>query len=106
MSELAVTLDDLRERFRTALEAASDERALDEARVAYLGRSGEVTQLRRAIGALPPGERPTAGKVINDAVERMEAELLGARERLERRELETELAQRIDVTFPSIAPQT
>ena len=102
MSELASTLEDLRQRFQAELDACSEERSLDAARVAYLGRNGEVTQLRRAIGALPPAERPTAGKVINDAVEAMEATLADVRARFESRAFESDLAQSIDVTFPAI----
>ena len=38
----------------------------------------EVTGVRRGIGNLPPAERPGAGKVINAAVEAMEAKLAEA----------------------------
>ena len=103
MSELDRSLEELRGKFRAALDAAGDERALEEARVAYLGRSGEVTNVRRTIGTLPPAERPGAGKTINDAVAAMEADLEAARERLMQGAFEDELAQRIDVTFPGIA---
>jgi len=102
MMNLATQLDELRSRFESALTEAGDERALEAVRVAYLGRSGEVTTVRRSIGALPPPERPAAGKTINDAVEAMEARLLAAAASLEHRAFEAELAQRIDVTFPSI----
>ncbi|HTA38369.1 MAG TPA: hypothetical protein VK760_04810, partial [Candidatus Acidoferrales bacterium] len=102
MSDLATQLDELQQRFAAAIAQASDERALDAARVAYLGRSGEVTNVRRTIGALPPAERPAAGKTINDAVEKMEAQLLVASAALENRAFESDLAQSIDVTFPSI----
>ncbi len=104
MSELTGKLDELRGRFDAALTAASDDRALEEARIAYLGRSGEVTLLRRSIGQLPAGERPGAGKIINDVVEAMEAALEEARTRLQLRAFDEDLAQRIDVTFPSVAP--
>ncbi len=104
MSELAEKLEDLERRFAGAAAEAADERALDAVRVAYLGRSGEVTKLRRGIGELPPPERPDAGKVINAAVERMEHQLQRATAHLENRAFETELAQEIDVTFPSIEP--
>ncbi len=106
VSELATQLDDVHRRFVEAVERARDERELEALRVSYLGRSGEVTALRRGIGTLPPAERPNAGKVINDAVERMEAELTRALAQLEMKAFETELQERIDVTFPSIAPQT
>jgi phenylalanyl-tRNA synthetase alpha chain len=101
MSELDTRLEDLTNRFDLALEAASDSRALDDARVAFLGRNGEVTQLRRSIGTLPATERPSAGKTINDVVERMEAQLSRIADRFESRAFDEELAQSIDVTFPS-----
>jgi phenylalanyl-tRNA synthetase alpha chain len=106
MSDLATQLDELQQRFAAAIAQASDERALDAARVAYLGRSGEVTNVRRTIGALPPDERPAAGKTINDAVERMEGQLVLAAAALENRAFEADLAQSVDVTFPSIPALT
>ena len=53
MSELEATLAALATRFDEAVAQASDAHALDDVRVAYLGRNGEVTAVRRAIGALP-----------------------------------------------------
>ena len=104
MSQLSSTLSEVRTRFSAAVGVATDERALDAARVAFLGRSGEVTLLRRTIGQLPADERPTAGKVINEIVEAMEAELEAARAALEMRAFDADLQQRIDVTFPAIEP--
>jgi phenylalanyl-tRNA synthetase alpha chain len=97
-------LEDLERRFETAASQARDERELDVVRVAYLGRSGEVTTIRRSIGQLPAAERPDAGKVINAVVERMETHLERATSMLENRAFESELSQEIDVTFPAIEP--
>ncbi len=102
VSELHGRLGDLERRFDDAVAGAADERALEAVRVAYLGRSGEVTALRRGIGQLPAAERPDAGKIINAAVERMEATLSRAAATLENRAFDEELSQEIDVTFPSI----
>jgi phenylalanyl-tRNA synthetase alpha chain len=85
MTELASKLDDVSQRFAAAVDRANDEQALESVRVAYLGRNGEVTTVRRAIGALPPNERPEAGRVINDAVAAMELRLQAAYEELESR---------------------
>jgi phenylalanyl-tRNA synthetase alpha chain len=104
MTELETTLAALAARFDEAVSAASDERALDDVRVAYLGRSGEMTSVRRGIGALPPAERPGAGKVINAAVEALEAKLDDARARVERAALERSLHDTIDVTLPGPPP--
>jgi phenylalanyl-tRNA synthetase alpha chain len=99
-------LTELRARFDAALSAAGDETALDAVRVRFLGRSGEITTLRRGIGQLAAEERPTAGKIINEAVAQMEAALAQAQAALESRKFEAQLSQRIDVTFPAIEPQT
>jgi phenylalanyl-tRNA synthetase alpha chain len=100
MTDLATTLSALENRLTTELAGVTDDRALDELRVRFLGRSGEVTAIRRGIGALPPADRPTAGKVINAAVERMEAALAVAAHGLEGARLATQLAETIDVTLP------
>jgi len=104
MDSLESTLTALAARFDDALAGAADAHALDEVRVAFLGRSGEVTAVRRAIGTLPPGDRPNAGKVINAAVEAMEAKLSAAQSRLEGAALQRSLEGSIDVTFPGPAP--
>jgi phenylalanyl-tRNA synthetase alpha chain len=102
MTELASRLNEIAQRFATAIDAANDEQALESVRIAYLGRSGEVTGVRRAIGSLPAQERPEAGKVINEAVAAMEQRLQVAHETLESRRFDDELKASIDVTFPSI----
>ncbi len=104
MTELESTLASLAARFDDAVASASDARALDEVRVAFLGRSGEVTAVRRGIGKLPPAERGGAGKVINAAVESFEAKLADATGRVERAALDVSLNDTIDVTFPGPAP--
>lgn len=98
MDELAA----LRRRFEEAVRKAHDERALEEVRVAYLGRSGEITAVRRSIGRLPAAQRPSAGQTINEAVRSMERVLVEQRNALRAHVLERKLGERIDVTFPAI----
>jgi phenylalanyl-tRNA synthetase alpha chain len=100
MTDLTTTLAALEGRLTLELAGVADERALEELRVRFLGRSGEVTTIRRGIGALPPADRPGAGKVINAAVERMEATLAGAEHALGNSRLAAQLAESIDVTLP------
>jgi phenylalanyl-tRNA synthetase alpha chain len=99
-TELEGTLQALTARFHEAVKHATDLRALDDVRVRFLGRHGEVTAVRRGIGSLPAAERPGAGKLINAAVEAIETELSVAQARLERAVLEASLSDTIDVTFP------
>jgi len=89
-----------------ALATATDAAAVELVRVAFLGRSGELTAVRRSIGTLPPAERPAAGKTINEAALRFEARVDEALQQCERRALEARLEHAIDVTFPAPAART
>jgi phenylalanyl-tRNA synthetase alpha chain len=99
-------LDALAERMRAALETVHADAELEAVRVAYLGRSGEITLVRRSIGTLPPAERPGAGKIVNEAVAVLEADLAAASRRLHGEAIAAELETEIDVTFPGTAPVT
>lgn len=100
MADLEISLRELAEHFDRATGAATDERALEEVRVKFLGRTGELTAVRRGIGALPPAERPGAGKLINAAAAEMEAKLSATQSSFENAAIEASLSDTIDVTFP------
>ena len=105
IGQLGEQLDELAQRLETALAAVEDEAALEAVRVGFLGRNGEITAIRRGIGALPPAERPEAGKTINDRVAELEASLAATSAALARRSLDAELKEHIDVTFPAPPPR-
>lgn len=86
-----------------ALAIATDASALEDVRVRFLGRTGEITLVRRSIGTLPPIERPEAGKIINAAVAGLEALVDTAISALAFRALDAELERYVDVTFPGTA---
>ena len=82
-------------------DSASDLRQLDAVRVKYLGKKGVLTDRLKALGRLPPEERPAAGKAINEAKDAVERILDAKRQALEAAQLDAELAaQRLDVTLP------
>jgi phenylalanyl-tRNA synthetase alpha chain len=73
---------------RAEIERAASLRELEEARIKYLGKRGALTQLLRALPALPVAERPVVGREANEAKARIESELearLTALEGVERR---------------------
>ena len=47
------------------LAAAKDSRALDEARVKFLGKKGELTAILKQMGRLSAEERPAMGQLAN-----------------------------------------
>jgi len=83
------------------IAAAADPRALDAVRVAALGKSGEVTQLLKGLGAVPAEQRREAGAAINALKNEIEGLLETRRAALEEAALEARLkAERIDVSLP------
>ncbi|KPK37624.1 MAG: phenylalanyl-tRNA synthetase subunit alpha [Gammaproteobacteria bacterium SG8_47] len=94
-------LDQLVTDAQQAISAAADLRALDEVRVAYLGKKGQVTAQMKQLGQLSAEERPLAGQAINQAKEAVQAALEARKQDLERAALNDKLAaERIDVTLP------
>ena len=84
-----------------ALEEASTPAALDELRVRYLGKKGEVTAVLKQMGKLSAEERPVVGQVANEVRAKIEAAIDAAAERAEAHELENKLKKEtIDVTMP------
>ncbi len=94
-------IEAIRSEARTAIEAAPDAAAVEEARVRFLGRKAELTTILRGIGELPAEQRGPVGKTGNEVREELEALLADAKERHERAELDARLAgETIDVTLP------
>jgi phenylalanyl-tRNA synthetase alpha chain len=91
----------LLERATRELDAVSGEEALQNLRVRYLGKKGELTAIMKGIGALAPEERPLIGEVVNrvrnDLESKIEAALTVIRESRKADRLKSE---RLDVTLP------
>lgn len=84
-----------------AVDAAESVAALDEVRVKFLGKKGELTLQLQSLGKLPPEERREAGAAINQAKQKVQQILAERKTALERAELEAKLAaETIDVTLP------
>ncbi|TKB48478.1 phenylalanine--tRNA ligase subunit alpha [Ferrimonas sediminicola] len=84
-----------------AVEAAADLKALDDIRVQYLGKKGEITALMKSLGALPPEEKPKAGQAINEGKQQVQRALNERIQALQTEALNAKLAaEAIDVTAP------
>ena len=49
------------------IEDAKDVKSLEDIRVKYLGKKGELTALLKMMGELSPEERPRMGSLVNSA---------------------------------------
>ena len=96
---------------KQSVAEANDSAALDQIRVQYLGKKGEITQLLKGLGKVDPADRPAAGARINEAKEEVqqfiearkgEMEALLLNERLDE---EVSLAREIQIsTLPTEMP--
>ena len=97
-------MSDLRDLLARALDevaGASDERSLDDVRIRYLGKKGEVTQQLKRLGNLPEEARPAAGQAINQAKQQLRDALDRRKAELQQAQLAQRLArERIDITLP------
>ncbi|HUP19511.1 MAG TPA: phenylalanine--tRNA ligase subunit alpha [Gemmatimonadota bacterium] len=101
MDELGDRLTALREEVRGRLADASTPEAVEEIRVQVLGKKGELTGEAKAIGGLPPEERPAAGQLVNRIKDAIEAEVEAAAGRAAESALAGRLAaEAVDVTLP------
>ncbi len=105
---MAITeeLPALRDDTLAAIAAAETTAALEEVRVAVLGKAGSLTGYLRSMGQVPKEERAAVGKAVNEARVAVE-EALGARKAtLDAAELDAAMdAAAVDVTLPGRVQQ-
>ncbi|MDR0931011.1 MAG: phenylalanine--tRNA ligase subunit alpha [Clostridiales bacterium] len=87
------------------VEGASDLKQIDDIRIKYLGKKGEITQLMKTMGALPADERPAFGAIVNSARGAVEDALNAKKAAMESVAIQNKmLSEKIDVTMPGVKP--
>ena len=100
-------LKQIRDDALQAIKAADAESSIEELRVRYLGKKGELTSILKMMGSLSPEERPAMGQLANDV--RKEIDSLISERSTQLKEKAQELrykAEAIDVTLPGTEPKT
>jgi phenylalanyl-tRNA synthetase alpha chain len=96
-----IPLDTLRARYLEGIRAAADEAALEELRLAALGKKGEVALLMRELGKMSAEERQTTGKSLNELKDEIDALLRARKAAFADAALDERLkAEWLDVTLP------
>lgn len=84
-----------------ALDAASSDRELQDLKVRYLGKKGELTAVMKSLGSLSSEDRPVVGQLINSLKDRFENSFATRLASVKESEKLKRLAsERIDVTLP------
>ncbi len=92
----------IREEAIAAIESSDGLAKLNDVRVAFLGKKGELTAVLKGMKDVSPEDRPMVGQLVNDTRAAIEKKLEDAKARMEALELELRLKKEvIDVTLPA-----
>lgn len=84
-----------------SIKAAADLKELDNLRVKFLGKKGEITNLLRGMNQVSAEDRPKIGKIVNEARSEIENLIAEKNSELKSKALQNKLAsEKIDVTLP------
>src|ERR687890_639889 len=96
-------IEQLKSEALSAVFSSASTADLEDIRVRFLGRSAELTEIKKGIGTLSPEERKEIGRSSNLASREIEAALDSRSEEVAAREQEERLrAEAVDVTLPGV----
>lgn len=105
MSDLQADAKTLEAQFTQAIDDAESLAALEDVRVAALGKKGRISELMKGLGKMSPEERKEAGPLLNGLKDRIGQAIADRQQVLRDAELEARLAsERVDVTLPVALP--
>ena len=98
-------LEQIRAQAAAALKNAADERSVDEIRIQFLGKKGELTSILKQMGSLSAEERPKMGQLANEIRGDIENTIAGTMAAMKKRALDRRLEKEtLDVTIPGKNP--
>jgi phenylalanyl-tRNA synthetase alpha chain len=98
-------LEEILQEAKSAIQSASDLRALDHYRVHYLGKKGLLTEYLKTLGKLSAEERPVAGQKVNAVKEAIVSLIEERHDSLNQQQIEQQLAlEKVDVTLAGRVP--
>lgn len=94
-------LEAIREKAAAELDKAKDPKVLEELRIKYLGKKGELTSILKQMGKLSAEERPVIGQLANEVRSFIERDMEKRAALIKEAELERKLEREtLDVTLP------
>lgn len=89
----------------SALNECNSLQSLQELKVRFLGKTGELTNLLKSIKDLPPAERPTFGAKVNELRNKLESAFAEKTAQLKEAELQRRLRdEKVDVSLVNMQP--
>jgi phenylalanyl-tRNA synthetase alpha chain len=97
---------DLQSRALAEISASDDLQQLDDLRVRYLGKKGEITAQLKSLGSMESEQRKSFGQAVNAARDALNQAVTARRQALESVALERKLlSEKVDVTLPGRGQQ-
>lgn len=97
-------LDSIKTKALGEIEKIGALSEIEDLRVKYLGKKGEVSAILKQLGGLSAEERPVIGQLANEVRAKIETAITEAKERLEQVALNAKLeSESVDVTMPGKA---
>ncbi|MBD2580253.1 phenylalanine--tRNA ligase subunit alpha [Oscillatoria sp. FACHB-1406] len=102
-TDIETQLSELNQDATGAIAAADNLERLEQLRVNYLGKKGQLSQILRGMGKLSAEERPRIGAIANQVKDALQNSLDAAKTHLEEAAIASQLeAETLDVTMPGV----
>ncbi len=99
-------LEEIRKAAKKALDSFETKEQIEEARIKYLGKKGELTSILKQMGKLSAEERPVIGQLANEIRADIETKIAEKSAQIKETELKHRLqSESIDVTMPGKEPE-
>lgn len=103
LNELETQLATLKQEALGAIAATDTLEQLEQLRVGYLGKKGQLSQVLRSMGQLSPEDRPPIGALANVVKEALQESLSAKRKDLQEAQIQAQLeSETLDVTMPGV----
>ncbi len=103
MANLESDLKTLQQSAVTAIATCEDLNNLDQLRVKYLGKKGELSLILKGMGKLSGEERPRIGAIANEVKEALQGQIEVQKTALQAAAIEAQLqSETLDVTMPGV----
>ena len=104
MFYLKTQLEEIRRKAEESLKEAHIPQDIENLRIKFLGKKGELTAILKQMGKLSPEERPAVGQLANEVrsfiEEKISAKIKSVNEEMQAKKL---LEEKLDVTMPGKA---
>lgn len=103
LSDIEAQLESLRQDGKNAIATLTTLEQLEQLRVSYFGKKGQLSQILGSMGRLPAEERPKIGAIANEVKEALQSDLDDKRTALQSAQIQAKLqAETLDVTLPGV----